>query len=249
MYDAIPKLSLPQKKYTHSTIGSLMLSTKKGSGTYRKIISRSHKSTDVHNPSKWKAKLNDNLVTRSQVKQSIINLQSKYICSDTADTLSRLKLGKTLFGNQLFKIGITDTPSCTTCYRELGTEISENITHATYDCTFVSTIISEITKTFFPNTNNCFFLRDIILAPTTKDHPLYEGTTGRQLVAVIWDTFLCYIMKCRSRSKTPTAAICLHEIRSQLNRILKILPNSKISRHIRSTAQIQCIINQAPQSI
>ena len=132
MYDSIPTLILPQKKHTHSTIGSLMSSIKKGSGTYRKIISKSHKKIDVHNPSKWKAKLNDDLVTRGQIKQSMINLQSKYICSDTADTLSRLKLGKTLFGNQLFRIGITDTPSCTTCLRELGTEISENITHATY---------------------------------------------------------------------------------------------------------------------
>ena len=67
--DAIPKLRLPQKIHTHSTIGSLMSSIKKGSGTYRKIISRSHKTTDVHNPSKWKAKFCDNLVTRSQVKQ------------------------------------------------------------------------------------------------------------------------------------------------------------------------------------
>ena len=162
MYDAIPKLSLPQKRHTHSTIGSLMSSIKKGSGKYRKIIFRAHKITDVHNPSKWKAKLNDNLVTRNHVKQSMINLQSKYICSDTADLLSRLKLGKTLFGNQLFRIGITETPSCITCYRELGTEISENIIHATYDCTFVSTIIREITNTFFPNINNNLPLHDII---------------------------------------------------------------------------------------
>ena len=177
----------------------------------------------------------------------MINLQSKYICSDTADILSRLKLGKTLFGNQLFKIGITDTPSCTTCHRELGTEISENITHATYDCTFVSKIISKITNTFFPNTINTFPLRDIILATTTNTHSLYEGTIGRQLMAVIWDTFLCYVMKCRSRSKTPNAIICLHEIHSQLNRILKILPNSNISNHIKSKAQIQLILNHAPQ--
>ena len=176
----------------------------------------------------------------------MLNLQSNYICSETADILSRLKLGKTLFGNQLFKIGITDTPSCTTCHRELGTEISENISHATYDCSFVSTIIGEITNTFFPNTTNHFFLREIILATTTNTHPLYEGTTGRQLMAIIWDTFLCYVMKCRSRSKTPIAAICLHEIRSQLNRILKILPKSKIAHHIKSTDQIQLIKNQVP---
>ena len=147
----------------------------------------------------------------------MINLQSKYICSDTGDILTRLKLGKTLFGNQLCKIGITDTPSCTTFYRELGTEISENITHATFNCIFVSSIIGEITNTFFPNTNNHFFLRDIILTTTTTTHPLYEGPTGRQLMDAIWDIFLCYVMKCRSSSRTPIASICLHEIRSQQN--------------------------------
>ena len=87
MYDAIPKLVLPQKKHTHSTVGSLMSSIKKGSGTYIKIISKWHKKMYVHNLSKGKAKLNDDLVTRGQIKQSMINLQSKYICSDTADTL------------------------------------------------------------------------------------------------------------------------------------------------------------------
>ena len=50
LYDAIPKLNLPQKKHTHSTIGSLMKNTNKGSGKYRKIISRSQKYTDIHNP-------------------------------------------------------------------------------------------------------------------------------------------------------------------------------------------------------
>ena len=74
-YDAIPKQTLPQRKHTYSTIGSLMSNIHKGSGKYRKIISKSQKSPDVHNPYKWKTKINDNLVTRSHVTQSIINLQ------------------------------------------------------------------------------------------------------------------------------------------------------------------------------
>ena len=159
-----------------------------------------------------------------------------------ADVLSRLKLGKTLFGNQLFKIGITDTPNCTSCERELGLEIPENITHATFQCTFVATIIAEITSTFFPNVKSHFLLRDIILATISNKHPFYEGTDGHQLAAIIWDTFLCYIMKCRSTATTPIAAICLHEIRSQLNRVLKILPNSNISRHIKNNYQLLIIV-------
>ena len=242
LYDAIPKLNLPQKKHTHSTIGSLMKSIKKGSGKYRHIISRSHKNTDVHNPSRWKTKINDNLITRSQIKQSMINLQSKYLSSDTADVLSRLKLGKTLFGNQLSRIGITDTPFCHTCLKEIKVEIPENITHATYECTFVATIIAEITSTFFPNIKGHYYLRDIILATITNKHPLYEGKDGQQLASVIWDIFLSYIMKCRNAGKTPVVTICLHEIRSQLNRILKILPNSNIASHIKKHHQLSTIV-------
>ena len=161
-----------------------------------------------------------------------------------ADILSRFKLGKTLFKNQLFHIGITDTPFCNTCSRELGTNITENITHACYDCTFISSIISEITSAFFPNINNQFQHRDIILATITNTHPLYEGKIGQQLASIIWDSFLVYILKSRSNAQTPVAAICIHEIRSQLNKILKILPQSLVALHIKARPHLQTIINQ-----
>ena len=135
-------------------------------------------------------------------------------------------------------------PFVTHAKKELDSEISENITHATFECTFVATIIAEITSTFFPNINSHFHLRDIILATITNKHPFYEGADGQQLASVIWDTFLCYVMKCRNAGKTPVAAICIHEIRSQLNRILKILPNCKISKHIKNHTRLEIIINQ-----
>ena len=114
-YNAIPKMKLPQKEQTHSTVKSLMKGVKRDSGVYRKIIARSHKPTDIHIPSKWRAKLADNLITRTQLKQARINLHTKFIGSNVADILTRLKLGKTLFGTQLYKCGITNTPFCKTC--------------------------------------------------------------------------------------------------------------------------------------
>ena len=155
-YDAIPKLNLPQKLHTHSTVISLMKNTTQGSGCYRKIVARSHKSPDIHNPSKWRSKLGDNQITSLQIKQSRKNLHTKYLGSDVADILTRLKLGKTLFGTQLHKCGITDTPNCNTCLRELGDEVPENITHATYHCEFVMTVINEIIGTFFPHNTKSF---------------------------------------------------------------------------------------------
>jgi hypothetical protein len=128
-YDAIPNMNLPQKKYTHSTMNSLMTSIKTGSGKYRAILTRQHTPKDIHNPSKWRSRLDDPNINSKHVKQSRINLQSKYVSCDTADILSRLKLGKTLFRNQLHHIGITDTPFCNICIRENNTEITETLTH------------------------------------------------------------------------------------------------------------------------
>ena len=161
-----------------------------------------------------------------------------------ADILSRFKLGKTLFKNQLFHIGITDTPFCNTCSRELGTNITESISHACYDCRFISSIISELTSTFFPKINTQFQQSDIILATITNKHPMYEGNIGQRLVAIIWDTFLVYILKCRNNSQTPIAAICIHEICSQLNKILKILPQSSVARHIKAQPHLQTIVSE-----
>ena len=177
-----------------------------------------------------------------QVKQSRLNLNSIYISSDIADILSRLKLGKTLFKNQLHHIGLTDTPFCGTCLKELGLEITENLTHSIYECPFVATIISEIISTFFPNMRGHFLLREIILATTTDKHFLYEGKYGQQVASIIWDIFLQYIMKCRSNAKTPVAAICIHEIRSQLNKVLKILPNSQVSKQIEAQPQLRALL-------
>ena len=162
-----------------------------------------------------------------------------------ADILSRFKLGKTLFKNQLFHIGITDTPFCNTCYREFGTNITENITHACYDCTFISSLISELTSAFFPNISTHFQQSDIILATITNKHPLYEGKIGQQLIAIIWDTFLVYVLKCTNKSLTPIAAICIHEICSQLNKILKILPHSSVALHIKARPHLRLSLTKA----
>ena len=220
-----------------------MINTTQGSGTYRKIISKAHKISDVHNPSKWRAKLGDSQISRSQLKQARINLHSKYLGSDTADILTRLKLGKTLFGTQLYRCGITDTPYCNTCLRELNEEISENITHATYECEFVSTVVNEILETFFPHIAVTFTIQDILLSTITDKHPLFTGKTGQLLASLIWDFFLKYIITCRNNEKTPIPAICVHEIRSQINRILKILPQSDVSKYILASHTLAGFFN------
>ena len=218
-----------------------MENTKQGSGHYRKIIARSHKYIDIHNPSNWKAKLSDNLVTRTQLKQAKINLHSKYIGSDIADTLTRLKLSKTLFGTQLYKCGLTDHPYCKTCLKELGVEIPENIIHATFECSFVAAVVNIVIDTFFPENKSTFYIRDILLAITEEKHQLYTGRVGQHLASLIWDFFLNYIVKTRNKNGTPIASICVHEIKSQINRVLKILPHTEITKYIAKNATLRQI--------
>ena len=220
-----------------------MSNIKQGSASYRKIIARSHTRSDLHNPSKWRSKLNDNRISRAQLKQSKVNLHSKYLSSDIADTLTRFKLGKTLFGNQLYKCELSDSPYCKTCLRELNEEIPESILHATYDCVFAATIIANIKKNFYPQNNIILSVGDILLATVENVHPNFTGKTGQHLSSLIWDFYLRYILSCRIKGKTPTSINCIHEIKSQLNRILKILPLSDVTKYIKNSNALLSILN------
>ena len=209
-----------------------MKSIKQGSGKYRSILQRKLVHKDIHSPSNWRSKLNDNTITSNHIKQTRKNLQSRYLGSDTVDILSRLKMGKTLFRNQLQHIGSTEPLYCTTCMRENNTEITEDLAHATFSCPYIHTIIAEITNTFFPNLQTPFTHKDTLLSIITNLHPLYEGKPGQTLASLVWDHFIKYIMMARGKNVTPIPAAAIFEIRSQINRILKILPKTMVTKHV-----------------
>ena len=141
-------------------------------------------------------------------------------------------MGKTLFRNQLQHIGSTEPLHCTTCMRENNTEITEDLAHATFSCPYIHTIIAEITNTFFPNLQTPFTHKDTLLSIITNLHPLYEGKPGQTLASLVWDHFIKYIMMARGKNVTPISAAAIFEIRSQINRILKILPKTMVSKHV-----------------
>ena len=93
-YDAVVKEKLPQRKHTYSTTKEFISNNIKGSGTIRKIISRRHTRTDVHNPKRCRKKLDSPEISRKQIRESMARLHSKYMDSHNADHLSQLKLGK-----------------------------------------------------------------------------------------------------------------------------------------------------------
>ena len=160
-----------------------MENTGKGSGIYRKVIGRGHKTSDIHNPSKWNKRLSTTQVTRKHVKNSLINLQSPYLDSTTADHLSRLKLCKTQFNSQLYSIGIIDQKYCKTCIREFDDYIEEDYKHAMYLCPAVQQSITCVTETFFPDLPFPFNIEDILTAVTLTNMNSTKARMDTNLLA------------------------------------------------------------------
>ena len=238
-YDAIAKEKMPQKIHTHANTHDLMYHTKQGSGSYRKIIRREHPPLDIHNPHKWNKKLKTSDINRDQVKKAMKNLHSPYLDSTCADHLTRLKLGKTLFKNQLYTIGFTNDNICTTCEREYNIQTTEDYKHAMHDCPAVQTIIQAIKTTFFHNSNTTFSASDILLSIDNKKPNFFKDDEGNLLTNLIWNLFQTYVIKCHNEEKTPIAPRAIFEIRAQINRILKILPHSQLAKIITSSSIIQ----------
>ena len=197
---------------------------------------------NIHNPAKWNKKFKDNTATFDQVKKSMIHLHSPFLDSKSADSLTRLRLGKTLFNNQLLTIGLIDEDYCHTCSREYDLNITEDYRHALFQCPAVQIVIKNITNTFFPNLTTPFDISDILLSINSNKHTLYRGPTGQELASLIWDYFQVYIIQCRVAKITPISVSAINEIKSQLIRILKILPKSKIAIFIKASPGLQGLL-------
>ena len=133
----------------------------------------------------------------------MIHIHSPYLESTSADTLTGLKLGKTLFYNQLFAIGLTDKNIFKTCYREIDQNTIEDYKHAIFHCPAFKPIIEHITSTFFPNQTHPFSISDILVSTNSEKNKLYKGSVGQELASPIWDFFQVYILQSRISYKTP----------------------------------------------
>ena len=188
-------------------------------------------------------------MTYDQVKKAMIRLHSPYLDSTSSDYLSRLRLGKTLFNNQLYTIGMIDENTCNTCTREYTESTPEDYRHALFHCPAVQMVIGNVTNTFFPNEASSLDISDILVSINSDKHTLYKGPVGQELASIIWDYFQVYVLQCRVAQKTPVTISAIFEIRSQLNRILKLLPKSKLAMFIKSSPGLQYILTGNSQTI
>ena len=106
----------------------------------------------------------------------------------------------------------------------------------------MKTVINNITTTFFPNKIIPFSISEILVSVNSDTHALYQGQTGQELASLIWDLLQTYIINCHTAESTPITATAIFEIRSQLNRVLKILPKSKIACFINSNLELSTIV-------
>ena len=210
-----------------------MQHTQKGSGAFREIIGRMNKHTDIHNPKRWIIKLNDTEISRKHIRTAMININSKYIDVPTSDILTRLKLGKTQFNNSLHSYNQVDTPFCNTCTNELNEEHTEDYLHTNYTCSSTQTVIKESTTVFFPEIDAPFDKKDILLATLADKHILYKGKIGHEIT-----DNTTYIINCRQRNTTPLPPESIFIIKSQINRILKLLPHRKVTKFIQSQPKL-----------
>ena len=132
-----------------------MAKNKSGSGVYRRILSRGDKQLDINSPTSWGKKLNDDTITSTLVKRMKTNLLSKAIPSDINDVLTRIKLGRTLFGVAGVHAGVKDDQWFSTCLQEDNLEIEDSLVHSLFSCPHILNIIEAITKYFLITTPTC----------------------------------------------------------------------------------------------
>ena len=111
-----------------------------------------------------------------------------------------------------------------------------------YLCPAVQHVIHSVTDLFFPDNTVPFGIEDILTAISTDKNDLYNGQDGQKLASTIWDIVQAYIIKCHTIETTPVPATAIFEIKSQLNRILKILPKSRLAIHVEKCPRLQNII-------
>ena len=71
----------------------------------------------------------------------MIRLHSAYLDSTSADYLSRLRLGKTLFNNQLFTTELSDENTCKTCVRKYSHFSKHKIFNVHANCLYLQGLL------------------------------------------------------------------------------------------------------------
>ena len=172
-------------------------------------------------------KLNDDSITPALVKRMKTNLLVKAIPSDINDVLTRIKLGRTLYGPAGVHAGVLDDPWCSTCQQEDNLEIEDSLVHSLFSCPHMFNIIEGITKYFLNITPTC---TDFIMGVSQSniDHTINKQY-GCLITSLVYNITVHLVTKRRRACKPLVASLIIREVISCLESFKDNCPRHQIT--------------------
>ena len=155
------------------------------------------------------------------------NLLIKAIPSDTNDILTRIKLGRTLYGQQGVHAGVLEDPWSLLCKEEDDLEIEDSLAHSNYSCPHVFRIIRDMSKYFLVTTPT---IKDYILGVTKSniDHTL-DKQYGCLISSLLYNLSVQLITKRRRASQPLVGSQIIKDIISKLQSFTAYCPTHRLT--------------------
>ena len=155
------------------------------------------------------------------------NLLIKEIPSDINDILTRIKLGRTLYGPQGVHAGILDDPWCSLCQEEDNLEIEDSLAHHNYSCPHIFPIIREVSKYFFETTPS---IKNYILGATYSNLDQNVDKQHGCLISSLLYNYCVHLITIRRRARQPlVGSQIIKNIISKLQSLILNYPSTRLT--------------------
>ena len=155
------------------------------------------------------------------------NLLIKAIPSDTNDILTRIKLGRTLYGPQGVHAGVLEDPWCSLCKDEDNLEIEDSLAHSNYSCPHIFLIIRDVSKYFFVTTPT---IKDYILGATNSNiDQNMDKQYGCLISSLLYNLSVQLITTRRRASQPLVGSQIIKDIISKLQSFITHYPSHRLT--------------------
>jgi hypothetical protein len=228
--NTIPCLDTRPPKYSSSNVENMMSKIKKGSKSYRKILTRQQDFITAARLNSWKTTLEDDELDTETLRKCFKLVHSKDFTSDQKDTMIGVLTRKTLFNNQhkyLYPAGIerptwAEEDFCWDCKMETGEETDENLLHALWSCPQKADVRGAVQLTFKVVPPTRPVTTHILWGNFVRMHDNHSALALGNFIN--WQINF-QILKNRNKKRIIIADV-IHHIKGELNWILKTKPGS-----------------------
>ena len=155
------------------------------------------------------------------------NLLVKPLPSDINDVLTRIKLGRTLYGQPGVHAGVLDDPWCITCKQEDNLEIEDSLVHSLFSCPHQLTIIKGITKSFLNTTPTCTgFIMGVSQSNIDQN---IDKQYGCLITSLVYNIIVHLITNRRRACKPLVVSIIVREVISCLESFTDNCPSHQVT--------------------